>query len=261
MFAVDTHVHLYGGHDAERLFHAAARHAADAARRIDRILEGLLLCLTEGADAGAFEALARGDRGLRVAATGEPVSLRVDGFTPPIFLIRGRQIVSREGLEALAIGWAAPWADRELALGDLVARIVADGGWAIVPWGAGKWWGRRGAVLRALLERPDGPPYALGDNGGRPWFWPRPRPFALAAARGRAILPGSDPLPIRGEESTAGRCLAVCGDPLDMVRPAACLVRALAAGRCAPLSPGGREKLWRFVRNQFLMQRRKSSRP
>jgi len=259
LFAVDTHVHLYRVHDAERLFRAAAAHAAEAGRRARVALEALMLCLTEGADAGAFEALARGERGPRCAPTGEPVSLRVEGFGLPVFVVRGRQIVSREGLEALAIGRSGPWPDRELGLGDLVARIVAEGGWAIVPWGAGKWWGRRGAVLRELIERCDRPPFALGDNGGRPWFWARPRHFARAAARGIAVLPGSDPLPIPGEEATAGRALALVESALDPARPAASLARALSEGRCSPLAAGGREKLWRFVRNQFWMQRRKAS--
>lgn len=260
MFAVDTHVHLYREYDATRLFRAAAAHAAKAAQQAGIVLESLVLCLTEGSDAGAFETLARGERGVRCAPTGEPVALRVEGFGLPIFMVRGRQIVSREGLETLAIGRPGQWPDRQMDLGDLIARIAADGGRAIVPWGVGKWRGHRGAVLRELIRRDDRPPFALGDNGGRPWFWAWPRHFRLAAARGIAILPGSDPLPIPGEEATAGRCLAVAEAEIDPAHPATSLVRALSEGRFSPLAAGGREKLGRFIRNQYRIRRTKTSR-
>lgn len=263
VFAVDTHVHGYAAFDAARLLRAAARNACAAAERAGVKLAALLLCLTEGGDAGVFErwraagAFGEGAASLPVKTTQEETALRVENLALPLFLIRGRQAISMEGLEALAIGSAAPWPDRSLPLAELVGRIAADGGYPIVPWGAGKWWGRRGAAVRDLLERSDLPRFALGDNGGRPWFWPRPRVFERASARGILVLPGSDPLPFPGEEDSAGRCLALARAEFEASRPTAGLLRALNEGAVETWVPAGRERAVRFVRHQIAMQFRK----
>lgn len=263
MFAVDTHVHGYAVFDAAGLVRAALRNACAAAKRNGTSFSAVLLCLTEGGDLGVFDrwrsagALGAGVDALRLESTSEDAALRVAGLERPVFFIRGRQLVSVEGLEALAIGVAAPWPDRSATLADLLARIAAAGGYPIVPWGAGKWWGRRGATVRALLDRSDLRPFAFGDNGGRPWFWPRPRLLIEAEARGFPVLPGSDPLPFAKEESAAGRCLALARAEFDPARPAASLLDALRRGAVEAWVPAGRERALRFFRHQAALQIRK----
>lgn len=262
MFAVDTHVHLYACHDARIWRQSALANAAAAARKAGVALEGVLLCLTEGADAGAFDALARGERGGMSRPTGEAISIRLGEGDLPLFIVRGRQWVSAEGLEALSLAMApATWPDRSIPLRDLLLRTATAGGWPVVPWGAGKWWGRRGAILRQIIEQGIGAPFALGDNGGRPRIWAHPRHFAWAQAQDIPVLPGSDPLPIRGEERTAGRCLVLVEASLNLERPAESLLNALREGTWRVLAPGGRENFWRFLRNQFLMQCKKHRQP
>lgn len=262
MFAVDTHVHLYACHDIQTWRRSAVAHAAAAGRKAGIRLEGVLLCLTEGADAGAFDTLARGERSAASRPTAEAISIRLEEADLPLYVIRGRQWVSAEGLEALSLATApAAWPDRSLPLRELLRRIADAGGWPVVPWGAGKWLGRRGAVLRRIIEEGIGAPFALGDNGGRPRIWARPSHFGWAEARGIPILPGSDPLPIAGEELNVGRCLALVEASLNVERPAESLLNALRRGTWRVLAPGGREKFWRFARNQFLMQRKKYRQP
>jgi hypothetical protein len=131
------------------------------------------------------------------------------------------------------------------------ARAAA--GLAAVPWGAGKWLGRRGRVLSDLLESIDDPGVFLGDNGGRPSGW-RPRHFAAAARRGVRLLPGSDPLPFPGEH----RSLAATGFRLGGTQtgvPDAARLVALLERPATRIEPyGDRERPLRFVRHQLAMQ-------
>ena len=64
----------------------------------------------------------------------------------------------------------------------MVREARESGALVVIPWGAGKWLGRRGAVLSRYLRSVDDPGIFLGDNGGRPNAW-RPRHFGLGETR------------------------------------------------------------------------------
>lgn len=262
LFAIDTHVHSYSIFDPVLMFRAAEDHVVSESARTGVEVNALLLCFTDGPEGGALEtwqkacAVQRRDITLPVRPTEEVSAYRVDGLRLPVFLIRGKQMVSMEGLEVLAIGVAPPWSDRSLTLIELVDRINDAGGYPVVPWGFGKWWGGRCATIRTLVERSTPTPFALGDNGGRPAFWPRPRLFDVAAAHGVPVLPGSDPLPLAGEEITVGRCLALGRGDFDPRRPWSSLSRALRNRDVVTWVRAGREEAIRFFRNQIAMQLR-----
>lgn len=120
-----------------------------------------------------------------------------------IVALKGQQLITREGLEVLASGYKV--VPSGLSLSTTVDRITAAGGLSIIPWGAGKWLGRRGRLLTNLItseeRRPD---IMLADNGSRPWCWSRVPQFDTAAERGMRVLAGSDPLPLAGEERRVG---------------------------------------------------------
>ncbi len=263
MTAADTHVHLHPCHDPWALLCGAAANLAAATGPDGLRPEAGALCFTDAAGADARARI------LADAAAGAPatvercadgVSLRVRGLALPLWLLPGRQVVAREGLEILSVGATADWPDGELDLGALAAEVRAAGGCPVLPWGPGKWWGRRGRCLKELLARADRPALGLGDNGGRPRVWPEPRLLRQARAAGIPVLPGSDPLPFPGEEATAGCCAVALEGTPDAEAPARTLADALVRGAFRPLAPAGRETLGRFVRNQWRMQRRKRSR-
>jgi hypothetical protein len=262
-FMVDAHVHCHAGvAPACLLHHAAANITAAAARRDVRPAAGWLL-FTEMADDDAFSAFERaataaGVDGWRIRQTDESVSLIAERPADfPLILVAGRQIVTAEGLEVLAIGARGPFADGQ-DLGASVAAVRAADGLAVLPWGFGKWWGRRGAVVEDFIARATPGSLFLGDNGGRLRSAPRPAAFATAAARGIPVLPGSDPLPLDAEATTAaGRYGFVLEAVVDASHPADGLKARLAALREQPESFGSRQSLLPFVSRQLAMQWRK----
>ncbi|GMQ88876.1 MAG: hypothetical protein BMS9Abin09_0316 [Gammaproteobacteria bacterium] len=261
---VDTHVHAYPCFDLGELFNAACRNfsrvpllAGDTAPFVG------VLVLTENAGLHVFRDLraaaeAEGaDAGMLADSswqvTTEPGGVWViDAEGRRLLLLPGRQIVSAEGLEVLAL-----FVDHNIKDGAtaeaLVEHIGRSGGIAVLPWGVGKWFGRRGRILRRIvLER--GSEVALGDNGGRPWFWPRPGAFRLARSRGVAVLPGTDPLPLPGEERLVGSCgclLQVHPGASGMI-PA--IVASLRDGPGGGCTYGRREKAGRFFLNQVRLR-------
>jgi hypothetical protein len=256
----EAHVHLYPCFELEDLLSAAHRHFSDAcARRRGEGFAGLLL-LTESSGQAAFESLReRADAGggngaWRFARTGEPDSLRAEGAQGErLFLVAGSQIVSAEGLEVHALATAERFPD-----GAPAARCLSDardaGAIAALPWGVGKWWGRRGRVLADLIATDPGPLW-LGDNGGRPWLWARPRHFGLAARRGFGRLGGTDPLPFAREAGRVGSFGSVSSARFDASAPAASMRRLLAHPGFAPEPYGSLAGAIRFARDQLALRR------
>jgi hypothetical protein len=125
----------------------------------------------------------------------------------------------------------------------------------VVPWGFGKWLGRRGVLITELISEPPCA-FFLGDNGGRLAGWPEPKLYEKARASGIKILPGTDPFPFRWDQSRVGRFgmelegSLSCETPLGDLKE---LVNQLD-GQPAPYGclTGGLD----FVRNQVAIQLR-----
>ncbi|WP_299819335.1 hypothetical protein [uncultured Jannaschia sp.] len=259
---VDAHVHIYPRFDRAAFLDAAAANVrrAAAARGLDPDTPGWLL-LTETAADHAFAELAEqaatetGPGGWRLRPTGDPLCLLAhrDGQAP-LGLLAGRQIVTEGGLEVLALGTGATFPDGG-TLADALARVAAAGALAVLPWGFGKWLGARGARVRAAVARAAPGTLFLGDNGGR--AGPRPRLLAEAEAAGRVVLPGSDPLPLPGQETRAGGFGFVLDAALDPDRPGASLKARLAALATSPPVYGRTTGALPFAGNQIRMQLRK----
>jgi hypothetical protein len=114
----------------------------------------------------------------------------------------GRQVVTVEDLELLALNCRMEVADRGYRLGELIDRVREAGGTPVVPWGFGKWSGGRGRVVRELLEtRQD---FLLADNGNRLRGTAEPLLLGEGRRRGMSILAGSDPLPFKAQAGRVG---------------------------------------------------------
>jgi hypothetical protein len=264
---VDAHVHLYPFMPVRSMLDAAGRNllgldgSASAEGSANRC--GVLLVADPDGVAG-YERLLRepgeGERGPWRRGHGDDRSVtfeREDGAR--VTAVRGQQLITREGLEVLGIGCDARLRSG-FPLGDMVSRIRAARGWAILAWGAGKWLGRRGRALTSLIEAEAGQPdIVLADNGGRPRAWSRVPQFRTAAERGMRVLAGTDPLPLAGEEQRIGSyAFRIRVHDEDDVAPADSLRRALATdtpieilGR--PMDVGG------FVANQLKLRLRRCS--
>jgi len=266
LVVADAHVHVHDCYDPARYFAAAYANLASAAR--GEAFRGALL-LSEGAGEDFFgraRALAaRGEAlgGWRFEATAEAESLTASRGDSRLHLIAGRQVACAEDLEVLALATPERIADGR-PIRDVLRWARDAGALPVIPWGAGKWLFARGALLRTLLDESRGAELYLGDESGRPVFWPKPRHLAEAAALGVRNLPGTDPLPFPHETERAGsfgfRLRLPADARFDTAKPAASIRGAVRAG--AAIEPFGRlEGPLRFLRNQVAMQLRKRRRP
>lgn len=205
--AADTHVHLHPIFDLDELLDAALNHFERAVPEAGP--RGLwLLCLTETAGGGDELRLSE-RRGSEVAWGFSPgpadASIRAerrDGRT--IHLLPGRQIITSENLEVLALNCRMDVADRVFDLSSLVRTVAEAGGTPVVPWGFGKWTGRRGKAVRSLLDEGGG--FFLADNGNRLRGTAESGLLREGRRRGIPIMHGSDPLPLPGQARRAGSC-------------------------------------------------------
>jgi hypothetical protein len=268
---VDAHVHIHACYNIDEFFDHAYRNLSSAQPRVTDTPSAFYLLLTETAGDHYFEALRQLARGAAaeaqsggslvrlqrwsVATTSEDESLVVSAGGRRLILVAGRQVACKEGLEVLLLGTTGRFQDKR-SIRDVLAEGEALGVPQVIPWGAGKWFFGRARLLSELVRAKRSSLFFLGDEGGRPAFWPYPRHFREAAAVGVRDLPGTDPLPFPHDIEKVGRVGFCMSLELNEAAPARSLLNALRAEqpykRFARLEPPAR-----FVRNQFAMQLRK----
>ena len=219
-FPVDAHVHVQRCFEECVFFDSALANLKGVdGGRVGGLdwLGCLLLTETAGADVFAGLKVRTGTcaGSWRFRPTAEDCSLIAcrEG-EQPLVLVAGRQIVSAERIEVLALGATAALPDGK-TLAQTLAMVRAAVALAVLPWGFGKWLGRRGRLVAEQIAAARPGDLFLGDNGGRLALSLRPRLFALAEARGLAVLPGSDPLPLPQEVAKVARYGFVLQAPFD----------------------------------------------
>jgi hypothetical protein len=266
MVLADAHVHIYGCFNLAQFLGSAfdnfQRQAQTSAACGD--FDGVLF-LNETAAENWFHVLqkrAKGRRSTGVAdvttwdfsATRENCSLRAQGPDGQrLVLIAGRQIVTAERLEVLALCTSDFLPDGP-TLSQVVNSIRNANAIPVIPWGAGKWFGKRGKILTHFLRSQKAGDIFLGDNSGRPWFWRRPKHFKLAQTERIRILPGSDPLPYSSECKRAGSFGFGLDGTLTWNRPAADIKEMLLDPSVEITPYGSLEQSYRFLSNQISMQ-------
>jgi len=266
MLLIDAHVHIHDCFDLATFMEAAATNfKAEAIRRRREAFTGILL-LSEAATESWFRHLSdfAGSDRISIGRTGKRWSLQPtnescsllihrageEGF----FLIAGRQIITEERLEVLALA-----TDRDFRNGmplEETIRVIREcGSLPSIPWGFGKWMGRRGRILADYLSKKDEKEYLfLGDNGGRPGFLPRPFFFKLAEKKKIKILPGSDPLPFASEVRRVGGFGCSIEGFVSIEHPAEDLRHLLLNPLVPTTAYGGLQRPLLFVRNQLSIQ-------
>lgn len=225
LWLIDTHVHLYDCFEPGEFFNAAWQNFYLAAQQFGHAeaFSGILL-FTECRVDNAFQSLCRRAvegtqdddprwRGWHFQTIADdPRSLLVQRDQAKLWVVAGRQIITAEKLEVLALISDARFDDGQ-PLDQCLRTVVAHDAIPVIPWGAGKWWGQRGRLLSQILDAGVSAPLYLGDNGGRPGLWAQPRHFVQARQAGVAVLPGSDPLPLPWDARRVGsRGLALGAD-------------------------------------------------
>jgi hypothetical protein len=174
-------------------------------------------------------------------------------------IVAGRQIVTAEKLEVLALATDKEYVDG-LPLAQTIETVKEDDAIAVVPWGFGKWMGKRGHILTEVLQRADKTDFFLGDNGGRTVFLRYPYHFRLAESKGMRILPGSDPLPFASECRRPGSFGFTIRASITSAEPAKEIKRTLLDHSIKLRSYGALQSPYRFFCNQLSMQIKKQLR-
>ncbi len=270
---LDAHVHYHPGFSMAVFFAAAAANLRAGREQLGldaSALSGIMLTESHGVDAfGEFAGRAAtslpdgtSPDGWWFRRTEEDNSLwavRSSAPDQPLLVIAGRQLVTREGLEVLALGCREPLADG-MELRQARDAVIEACGIPVVPWGFGKWWFQRGAMVAELIDAADAEgAWFMGDNAGRPRLSRRPPMFARAAARRVFVLPGSDPLPLPGQADKVGRCGFRMSVDVGTDHPAGAVLDELRGSTEQPQAFGRYESLGSFARDQVAMQMRKRS--
>jgi hypothetical protein len=269
MIIVDAHVHIHDCFDLEKFFHSAHTNFKFEAERIGHSNDftGILL-LVETRNENWFHRLADFADGKSIPnnkqtgtwafyRTKEACSLCVKyQEAKKVFLIAGRQVETAEGLEVLALCTIDNFEDGTPMI-ESIELIKKAGGIPVIPWGFGKWVGKRGKMLTDFLKTLKDSEVFLGDNSGRPIFMPLPVHFQFAKKKGIHILPGSDPLPFATEYNRGGSFGFILPGIISEDYPARDLKRALLKPNLSIKSYGDLENIFRFFRNQIKMQLKK----
>jgi hypothetical protein len=257
MTLVDAHVHVYPQFSAGTLLASAHRNFLHYARAAEGgAWQGVLL-LAETSTCDWFVRTRESAQGPAIdgwrvtTLPDDETSLLVIGPQQQrIFVVAGRQINTREGIEVLTLASTVRIADAQ-SLEETLRLGLEAGSVVVLPWGAGKWLGRRARLVAQALQQ-WGDMVFTGDNGGRPWIWPRPALFAAGEGRGRPVLPGTDPLPLAGREHRVGAHGFMLRGSLRDSQPGLDLRGRLVDASSLALQPFGcRETLRGFVRDQI----------
>ena len=201
---VDAHVHLHRLDAVPATLDAAAANFQRAAPGREGLLGGLLL--TQTAREQVFEALNGRDQVgdwqfERVAD--EPETLLARRGSRTMALVCGRQVRAADGLEVAALGTRQSFVDGR-PFAESLAAVLESGAVAAIPWGFGKWTGRRGRVVETTMVNQAQGRVFLGDSGGRAALLGVPTLIRSARARGIPVLAGTDPFPFAGDHRRVG---------------------------------------------------------
>jgi len=267
----DGHVHVYHFFPLPDLLNSAWRNFEKAFRKKKqgKQFEGVLF-LTEMAESDGFlrfkEGIDRkknenaGDRPpWTLSFTQETESLKASrGREEHIFIVAGYQISTSENLEVLALGTTVTFEDGR-SLEKTIDQIVKNDAIAVIPWGVGKWLGKRGKRLTKVLSEKTRSNLLLGDNGGRPLFWCRVSQFELASKKRIKILRGTDPLPIHREVRRPGSFGFMIPERIDHERPSSHLKQLLRNGNVDLINYGSLQGPFQFFRNQLFLRKNQPS--
>jgi len=269
MIFVDAHVHIYDNFNLEKFFDNALSNFRKVANEKSKKNFFFFLLLAESHGFNYFNRLKEINKNNNalVQSIGKwSVSLTQDinsiiintKDNNEIFLISGRQVISKEGFEVLAL-FSNLKIEDGLPIAELLDLIIKVEGLPVIPWGFGKWLGKRKDCLLKILNGVKYSNLFLGDNSGRISIIARPKIFNIAEKKGIRILAGTDPLPLSSEEKRPGSFGFSIKGSITRENPAIDLKQKIINHNSQFESYGKLENPLRFMRNQLAMQVRKKS--
>lgn len=200
---IDTHIHIYPCYRLEQALGVFLdRFAGEPAATPP------VACLAERFDCAFYHQIREQKAGLSGFALTDEKDGRylvlqrlADGQS--MYLLPGRQVISSENIEVLAL-CCDTMLDDGLPAAEIIKAVLARESVPVVAWSPGKWFGARGKVVDNLLGHFSPGDFLLGDTSLRPLGWAEPLLMRKAEKLGYRIVHGSDPLPFAGEELRFG---------------------------------------------------------
>lgn len=258
MIFVDAHVHIHPNFNLTVFLNSVSDNFKKAALQNNSEENyDSVICLTESNGINFFNEFYNNKISLdewKFHKTSEGNSLKaVSKNGNSFFIIAGRQIVTSEKLEVLALGIKEEFDDGKPA-DEVINFVISKNGLPVIPWGVGKWIGKRGKIIRDLLSSNLYSFLFLGDNGNRPVFWKRSPIFYFGEKNNKRNLPGSDPLPFKSEEEKPGSFGFMPDGFLDNQFPFKSLKEKIINSENVFNTYGKGESFFRFMKNQASMQ-------
>jgi hypothetical protein len=259
---VDAHVHIYDCFDISELLDGAISNFTRAAKKlgVKGGFKGVLLLAETSHDNWFQQAkLLDGAGNWMIEQTPDKVVLRAKLVTEDVankaslYIMAGRQIITAEGLELLALVTDSAF-DDGLPIASALAAVHKQDAIPVVPWAVGKWLGKRGKLLSGLLNSSANSDLCVGDNGGRPVFWRNPVHFRQAKNNNICLLPGTDPLPFSSEAGRVGSFGFLIQGKLTKSQPSMDLKQLLRSNDNQLISYGRLESPLRFAINQVRLR-------
>jgi hypothetical protein len=246
---IDTHLHFYPCYDLSKALNALRINLL----RLDSnaVYIGIL---AERSDCHFFKEMYENSSrfltaGLKVIPLKGAILLKEDGFGD-IYLLPGRQIVTSERIEMLCLLRDIKIDDGLLAQ-EVINIIRMNKGVPVLSWSPGKWFFKRGKIVRKLiLSNPPGS-MLLGDTTSRPVCWPKPNIMKNAEKKGFVIISGSDPLPFSGDENMMGRYATLIKCDFDTKDPDESLRSFLLQPGIKPSLVGKRNNIFSLLYRMF----------
>lgn len=259
---IDTHVHVHNCFELDQFLDSAWKNFTTHAQSPGQgeIIGILMLTETYGADWFKNTSLDITNGSGTLQAGVWNLSLVGDGLTilaeqagKELYIVSGRQIVTKERLEVLALGTNADIEDGN-PIREVIKLVNESGALAIIPWGFGKWTGKRGKIVTQLLQEFRADQIMLGDNSGRCGLLPYPKHFEDAKTKGIRVLPGSDPLPKASQYKKPGCYGVITESVVDSSQPSSA-VKVILKNQNETLKTYGKlENPVNFFVNQIYMQ-------
>lgn len=257
---IDAHIHFHGCYDKATFFNSAKNNFEKIAlkRKIENFQS--ILFFTESYGDNVFSDLFEiakkndkvGDWILSLTVNENTIKISDEkGFD--LYIIAGKQIVTKENLEVLALGLKDKFPDGK-SIEEVLGAVADLNILPVIPWGVGKWFSRRKQIVENLVTQTRSNPIYLGDNGNRPFFWPKPKLFKIAEANGIFNLSGSDPLPFNKEVYKPGSFGFIIDEVLNETKPFDSITEIISSTNKQFETFGKLEGPINFLKNQVAMQ-------
>lgn len=223
----------------------------------------LVLCLTESSGFNFFHELKTkastqsSIAGWSISEIPEQPAVLLKKSDQRIIFIAGRQVITQQGLEVLALFNDEEYEDGQ-DIQNIINKINDNNGLAVLPWGVGKWLGKRGSIITGLLSSNSPEKLAIADISARPALWPRPEQFRQANESGYKQLYGTDPLPIpydQGRIASAGMAIELSSDEAQAIAE----LKSALFDNINNETYGKRVSAFRFVKDQLMLRLNKQS--